>query len=84
MSEWLKEHAWKACVPKGTEGSNPSPSALNRMRPKGAHSVHVRRRRDSRQLKHRVRGVRYAAEADYPSPSASIRGPAKVRGFFSI
>lgn len=28
MSEWLKEHAWKACVPqKGIEGSNPSLSA---------------------------------------------------------
>jgi hypothetical protein len=28
---WVPErsigHAWKACVPKGTEGSNPSPSA---------------------------------------------------------
>ena len=25
MTEWLKVHAWKACVPlKGTEGSNPS------------------------------------------------------------
>lgn len=29
LSEWFKEHAWKACVPlKGTEGSNPSLSAL--------------------------------------------------------
>ena len=28
MAEWLKAHAWKACVPqKGTEGSNPSLSA---------------------------------------------------------
>ncbi len=28
MSEWLKEHAWKACVPdKGTVGSNPTLSA---------------------------------------------------------
>ncbi len=27
MSEWPNEHAWKACVPKGTEGSNPSLSA---------------------------------------------------------
>ena len=24
VSEWLKEHAWKACIPrKGIEGSNP-------------------------------------------------------------
>ena len=29
MQEWLNWHAWKACVPqKGTEGSNPSLSAL--------------------------------------------------------
>lgn len=28
MSEWFKEHAWKACVrQKCTEGSNPSLSA---------------------------------------------------------
>ncbi len=28
MSEWLKEHAWKVCIPlKGIEGSNPSLSA---------------------------------------------------------
>jgi hypothetical protein len=27
MAERLKAHAWKACVPKGTEGSNPSLSA---------------------------------------------------------
>ena len=27
MSEWSKEHAWKVCVPHGTEGSNPSLSA---------------------------------------------------------
>ena len=29
VSEWSKEHAWKACVPQGTEGSNPSLSAIN-------------------------------------------------------
>ena len=29
VSEWLKEHAWKACVHhKCTEGSNPSLSAI--------------------------------------------------------
>jgi hypothetical protein len=27
MHEWLIWHAWKACVPQGTEGSNPSFSA---------------------------------------------------------
>ncbi len=28
VPEWSIGHAWKACVPlKGTEGSNPSPSA---------------------------------------------------------
>ena len=31
VSEWLKEHAWKACVSvPGTEGSNPSLSATRR------------------------------------------------------
>ena len=28
MAERLKAHAWKACVPRGTEGSNPSLSAI--------------------------------------------------------
>jgi hypothetical protein len=29
LSEWLKEHAWKVCIPqKGIEGSNPSVSAF--------------------------------------------------------
>ena len=28
MTEWPKVHAWKACVSQGTEGSNPSPSAV--------------------------------------------------------
>ncbi len=27
VSEWLKEHAWKVCKPKGFEGSNPFLSA---------------------------------------------------------
>jgi hypothetical protein len=31
LSEWLKEHAWKVCIPqKGIEGSNPSVSAFGR------------------------------------------------------
>ncbi len=28
VSEWLKEHAWKVCIPKGIEGSNPFLSAI--------------------------------------------------------
>src|SRR5574344_1948530 len=27
MAEWLKAHAWKACLPNRNEGSNPSPSS---------------------------------------------------------
>ena len=27
LSEWPNEHAWKACLPQGNEGSNPSVSA---------------------------------------------------------
>src|SRR2546421_9570146 len=29
VTEWLIVHAWKACVPKGTGGSNPPPSAMS-------------------------------------------------------
>ena len=30
MLEWLKRHAWKACIPlKGIRGSNPRLSAIN-------------------------------------------------------
>ncbi len=28
VSEWPKEHAWKACVSQGTVGSNPTLSAI--------------------------------------------------------
>ena len=28
VSEWPKEHAWKACKPQGFEGSNPSLTAI--------------------------------------------------------
>jgi hypothetical protein len=28
VSEWLKEHAWKVCIRKRIEGSNPSFSAI--------------------------------------------------------
>jgi peptide-methionine (S)-S-oxide reductase len=31
VSEWFKEHAWKACVPHGTAGSNPVPSAIKKV-----------------------------------------------------
>jgi hypothetical protein len=34
MAEWLKAHAWKACVPQGTVGSNPTLSAIERSRHK--------------------------------------------------
>jgi hypothetical protein len=27
MAEWLKAHAWKACIPQGIQGSNPCLSA---------------------------------------------------------
>jgi hypothetical protein len=27
MAEWLKAHAWKACLPQGNVGSNPTLSA---------------------------------------------------------
>lgn len=31
VTEWSIVHAWKACVPKGTAGSNPAPSARLRL-----------------------------------------------------
>ena len=33
MAEWLKVLAWKASIPKGIEGSNPSLSSLENSRP---------------------------------------------------
>ena len=29
MAEWLKAHAWKACIPQGIQGSNPCLSAIS-------------------------------------------------------
>src|SRR5580658_964356 len=29
MAEWLKAHAWKACIPQGIQGSNPCLSATS-------------------------------------------------------
>lgn len=31
MSEWLKEHAWKVCLPKGNESSNLSLTATSKV-----------------------------------------------------
>lgn len=30
VAEWLKAHAWKVCIPKGIEGSNPFLSAIHK------------------------------------------------------
>ena len=30
VAEWLKAHAWKVCIPKGIEGSNPFLSAISK------------------------------------------------------
>src|ERR1700743_554491 len=32
MAEWLKAHAWKACIPQGIQGSNPCLSAIQNQR----------------------------------------------------
>ena len=32
MAEWLKAHAWKACIPQGNVGSNPTLSAIRETR----------------------------------------------------
>ena len=36
VSEWPKEHAWKACVRKRTVGSNPTRSAIFLVQPLAA------------------------------------------------
>ncbi len=33
MAEWLKAHAWKACIPQGIQGSNPCLSAISSKKP---------------------------------------------------
>ena len=35
VAEWLKALAWKACIPKGIEGSNPSLTAILKTAPSG-------------------------------------------------
>jgi hypothetical protein len=43
VSEWLKEHAWKVCIPqKGIEGSNPSLSAFFIINPSDLFKFHKR------------------------------------------
>ncbi len=49
MAEWLKAHAWKACIPQGIQGSNPCLSATLPMKTaligvlalQGAFDAHV-------------------------------------------
>ncbi len=51
MAERLKAHAWKACSPKGVEGSNPSPSSTLRLRFRVAgHPKALRRKSVPRSL----------------------------------
>ena len=38
VAEWSNAHAWKACLPKGNGGSNPSPSATSDFQSKLAKS----------------------------------------------
>ena len=68
MTEWLKVHAWKACVRQRTEGSNPSRSAIyfrnSGNKPKGPPFQAKVFRQD-------------CARVPYLGPSAS--GPARVR-----
>ena len=50
MAEWLKAHAWKACVPQGTVGSNPTLSAISFRINNLIHLRHAAKR-----FKHRLR-----------------------------
>ncbi len=42
---WSSAHAWKACVSQGTEGSNPSLSAISKKQLSGCFFV-IHRRKD--------------------------------------
>jgi hypothetical protein len=44
MAEWLKAHAWKACIPQGIQGSNPCLSAITLLKttPEHLHLIHPR------------------------------------------
>jgi hypothetical protein len=39
MAEWLKAHAWKACIPQGIQGSNPCLSANFLLSPQKINSL---------------------------------------------
>ncbi len=38
MREWFKRQSWKDCVPQGTESSNLSLSAVNKVNEEGEHA----------------------------------------------
>ena len=57
VPEWLIGHAWKACVPHGTVGSNPTPSAIKTRGREGPRST--------------VGFARTGARWANPTPSAS-------------
>src|ERR1700730_3198444 len=40
MAEWLKAHAWKACIPQAIQGSNPCLSASLLAKPLCNHYKH--------------------------------------------
>jgi hypothetical protein len=43
MAEWLKAHAWKACIPQGIQGSNPCLSAI--IAPKSLNIPYIQQNR---------------------------------------
>jgi hypothetical protein len=43
VAEWLKAHAWKVCIPKGIEGSNPSLTAIQKPPPVGGFFMAMRK-----------------------------------------
>jgi hypothetical protein len=51
MAEWLKAHAWKACIPQGIQGSNPCLSAISFLSPQKISDLDAKRHRISRYLR---------------------------------
>ena len=55
VAEWSNAHAWKACLPKGNQGSNPCPSAPSLFRAALDRCVEARGRCINRSSAHRLR-----------------------------
>ena len=74
MAEWLKAHAWKACIPQGIQGSNPCLSANQ-----SAHPKHMNRLLPILFLLAVLSGERARAESGQVAPheEQQVESPAR-------